>query len=179
MLYIPSWMDASIVNLLSSFPTRSREHFNISSMQIVSFIVELLLFLPSSELLHNLLPPFVSPFTTEDQEIRIIQGRNFSSKNLLYAEHLYSKDGKLLTDSIQSWRCAKKSFLCLERLYNIHLTFHCLGKSHDHPLDAANSSTKQSTTFFLPYTLSKHQRKRISIPTDVKCGHQRGRQYIW
>ena len=32
---------------------------------------------------------------------------------------------------------------------------------------------KQSTTSFLPYTLSKHQRKVKLIPTDVECSHIR------
>ena len=77
------------------------------------------------------------PPSTTDQEIKIIQGRTFSSKNLLHAGHGYSKDGKLLTDGRQSWRCAKKSIFCPGRLYTIHETFHCLGKSHNHPPDAA------------------------------------------
>ena len=89
-------------NLLSSCPTRSREHFNISSMQILSFRVELPLSLPIQRAHTQALPP---PSTT-DQEIKIIQGITYSSKNLLHAGHRYSKDGKLLTDGRQSWRCA-------------------------------------------------------------------------
>ena len=42
--------------------------------------------------------PALSPPSTTDQEIKIIQGRTYSSKNLLHAGHRYSKDGKLLTD---------------------------------------------------------------------------------
>ena len=56
----------------------------------------------------------------------------------------YYKDGKLLTDGRQSWRCAKKSPLCPGRLYTIHETFHCLRKSHNHTPDAADSNAKQA-----------------------------------
>ena len=70
--------------------------------------------------------------------------RTYSSKNLLHAGHRYSKDGKLLTDGRQSWRCAKKALPCPGRLYTIHETFHCLGKSHNHPPDAADSNAKQA-----------------------------------
>ena len=34
--------------------------------------------------------------------IIIIQGRTYSSKNLLHAVHLYSKDGKLMEDMLRS-----------------------------------------------------------------------------
>ena len=88
--------------------------------------------------------PALSPPSTTDQEIKIIQGRTYSSKNLLHAGHRYSKDGKLLTDGRQSWRCAKKALPCPGRLYTIHETFHCLGKSHNHPPDAADSNAKQA-----------------------------------
>ena len=88
--------------------------------------------------------PALSPPSTTDQEIKIIQGRAYSSKNLLHAGHCYSKDGKLLTDVRQSWRCAKKALPCPGRLYTIHETFHCLGRSHNHPPDAADSNAKQA-----------------------------------
>ena len=88
--------------------------------------------------------PALSPPSTTDQEIKINQGRAYSSKNLLHAGHRYSKDGKLLTDGRQSWRCAKKAVPCPGRLYTIHETFHCFGKSHNHPPDAADSNAKEA-----------------------------------
>ena len=81
--------------------------------------------------------PALPPPSTTDQEIKIIQDITYSSKNLLHAGHRYSKDDKLLTDGRHSWRCAST-------VYTIHETFHCLGKSHNHPLDAADSNAKQA-----------------------------------
>ena len=110
-------------NLVSSCPTLSREHFNFSLMQVLSFRGELLLSLPSSDeraptqALPSIPASALPPPSTTDQEIKIIQGRTYSSKNLLHARHRYSKDGGLLTDGRQSWKCTKKYIFCPGRLY--------------------------------------------------------------
>ena len=55
----------------------------------------------STQALPSLPAPAFPPPSTTDQEIKIIQGITYSSKNHLHAGHRYSKDGKLLTDGRQ------------------------------------------------------------------------------
>ena len=121
------------------------------------------------------LPP---PSTTD--QIEIIQGRTYSSKNLLHAGHHYCQDGKLLTDGRQSWR--------LEVCQEISLSWTPLhhpfpGKSHNHPPACCRfqrqTSYRQSQASCLPYTWSKHQRKARCTPTDVECSHRSGRRDNW
>ncbi|KAL5251500.1 hypothetical protein ACHWQZ_G017008 [Mnemiopsis leidyi] len=49
-----------------------------------------------------------------DTSIRITQGRTLTSKSFLNAGFRYSRDGILLTDGRQAWRCVKRSYLHLE-----------------------------------------------------------------
>ena len=86
----------------------------------------------------NQQPPTVTqPPSPADEDIRIIEGRTHNSKNLINAGYRYSKDGKVLTDGRQSWRCVKRN-KCHGRIYTINDTFHCLGKPHSHPPDGAD-----------------------------------------
>ena len=83
------------------------------------------------------------PSPTDDDEIRIIQGRTSSSLNLLHAGFRYSKNGKPLVDGRQSWRCVKRNDRCPGRLYTINDSFHLLGKPHSHPPDASDSNARK------------------------------------
>ena len=51
-----------------------------------------------TQALPSLPAPALPPPSTTDQEIKIIQGRTYSSKNLLHTGHRYSNDGKLMTN---------------------------------------------------------------------------------
>ena len=84
------------------------------------------------------------PSHTDDDEIRFIQGRTFSSLNLLHAGFRYSKAGKPLVDGRQSWRCVKRNDRCPGRLYTINDSFHLLGKPHSHPPDASDSNAREA-----------------------------------
>ena len=73
----------STTNLLSSCPTRSREHFNISSMQILSFRVELLLSPPASSYTSSSFPTCSSPSFTLHHRPR---NKDNPGQNLLLEE---------------------------------------------------------------------------------------------
>ena len=64
-------------------------------------------------------PAGPTPPSPSETEIKIIQGRTQNSKVLLHAGFRYSRDGKLLVDSRQSWRCIKRN-KCPGRLYTIN-----------------------------------------------------------
>ena len=69
-------------------------------------------------------PAPLTPPPSPTDEIRIIQGRSASSRNIFHAGFRYSKDSKPLVDGQQSWRCVKRDDHFPGRIYTINDTFY-------------------------------------------------------
>ena len=98
------------------------------------------------------------PPSPSETEIKIIQGRTQNSKVLLHAGFRYSRDGKPLVDSIQSWRCIKRN-KCPGRLYTINDAFQCIGTLHGrgHPADPADSNAAEARSKIKNIAASNHK----------------------
>ena len=95
-------------------------------------------------------PAPLTPPPSPTDEIRIIQGRSASSRNIFHAGFRYSKDSKPLVDGQQSWRCVKRDDHFPGRIYTINDTFYQMPILH---AELASTTPGKSWTFPCIYIL--------------------------
>ena len=119
--------------------------------------------------------PALSPPSPTDQEIKIIQGRTYSSKNLLHAGHRYS----ILLYILFYERKIQKSHLCVSLSlcrHSVHLLGDCRHSVHRHSV-FRHSVHRQSVhrhSVLYPCIWWYTRRELIVCPNaclNIVCGH--------